>query len=139
MPQVDWGVVDDLEPRVDGVVAVCGALEGALEVARPVEEGGVLVQLSQVHLVVQLLLVAPASKGDGTWNMEPLKLKVEQTPISQMGKLRNERQGSNIENSTEPRKSLGTWLREISSCSCLTFLPSPGCCLALFAKAFSQL
>ena len=24
---------------------------------------------------------------------------------------------------TEPRKSLGTWLREISSCSCLTFLP----------------
>ena len=27
--------------------------------------------------------------------------------------------------STEPRKSLGTWLREISSCSCLTFLPGP--------------
>ena len=26
---------------------------------------------------------------------------------------------------TEPRKSLGTWLREISSCSCLTFLPGP--------------
>ena len=25
----------------------------------------------------------------------------------------------------EPRKSLGTWLREISSCSCLTFLPGP--------------
>ena len=24
---------------------------------------------------------------------------------------------------TEPRKSLGTWLREIYSCSCLTFLP----------------
>ena len=28
-------------------------------------------------------------------------------------------------NSTEPRKSLGTWLREISSCSSLTFLPGP--------------
>ena len=27
--------------------------------------------------------------------------------------------------STEPRKSIGTWLREISSCSCLTFLPGP--------------
>ena len=27
--------------------------------------------------------------------------------------------------STEPRKSLGTWLREISSSSCLTFLPGP--------------
>ena len=27
--------------------------------------------------------------------------------------------------STEPRKSLGTWLREISSCSSLTFLPGP--------------
>ena len=27
--------------------------------------------------------------------------------------------------STEPRKSLGTWLREISSFSCLTFLPGP--------------
>ena len=27
--------------------------------------------------------------------------------------------------STEPRKRLGTWLREISSCSCLTFLPGP--------------
>ena len=26
---------------------------------------------------------------------------------------------------TEPGKSLGTWLREISSCSCLTFLPGP--------------
>ena len=26
---------------------------------------------------------------------------------------------------TELRKSLGTWLREISSCSCLTFLPGP--------------
>ena len=26
---------------------------------------------------------------------------------------------------TEPRKSLGTWLREISSCYCLTFLPGP--------------
>ena len=26
---------------------------------------------------------------------------------------------------TEPRKSLGTWLREMSSCSCLTFLPGP--------------
>ena len=26
---------------------------------------------------------------------------------------------------TEPRKSLGTWLREISSCSCLTFLTGP--------------
>ena len=26
---------------------------------------------------------------------------------------------------TEPRMSLGTWLREISSCSCLTFLPGP--------------
>ena len=26
---------------------------------------------------------------------------------------------------TEPRKSLGTWLREISSCSSLTFLPGP--------------
>ena len=26
---------------------------------------------------------------------------------------------------TEPRKSLGTWLRDISSCSCLTFLPGP--------------
>ena len=25
----------------------------------------------------------------------------------------------------ELRKSLGTWLREISSCSCLTFLPGP--------------
>ena len=28
-----------------------------------------------------------------------------------------------IELSTEPRKSLGMWLREIYSCSCLTFLP----------------
>ena len=27
--------------------------------------------------------------------------------------------------STEPRKSLGTWLREIYTCSCLTFLPGP--------------
>ena len=26
---------------------------------------------------------------------------------------------------TEPRKSLCTWLREIVSCSCLTFLPGP--------------
>ena len=26
---------------------------------------------------------------------------------------------------TEPRKSLGTWLREISSCSSLTYLPGP--------------
>ena len=26
---------------------------------------------------------------------------------------------------TEPRKSLGTWLREICSCSCLTFMPGP--------------
>ena len=26
---------------------------------------------------------------------------------------------------TEPRKSLGTWLWEISSCSCLTFLSGP--------------
>ena len=26
---------------------------------------------------------------------------------------------------TEPRKSLGTWLREMSSYSCLTFLPGP--------------
>ena len=26
---------------------------------------------------------------------------------------------------TEPRKSLGTWLREISTCYCLTFLPGP--------------
>ena len=29
------------------------------------------------------------------------------------------------DHSTELRKSLGTWLREISSCSCLTFLPNP--------------
>ena len=28
-------------------------------------------------------------------------------------------------NITELRKSLGTWLREMSSCSCLTFLPGP--------------
>ena len=27
--------------------------------------------------------------------------------------------------STELRKSLGTWLQDISSCSCLTFLPGP--------------
>ena len=31
--------------------------------------------------------------------------------------------------STEPRKSLGTWLREISFCSCLTFLPGSACVL----------
>ena len=58
VPQVDRRVVDDLQPRVDRLV---DALEGLVEVARPVEEGGVLAQLGQVHLVVQLLLVAPAS------------------------------------------------------------------------------
>ena len=26
---------------------------------------------------------------------------------------------------TEPRRSLGTWLREFSTCSCLAFLPGP--------------
>ena len=30
-----------------------------------------------------------------------------------------------LRHTTEPRKSLGTWLREISPCSCLTVLPGP--------------
>ena len=59
--QVDWGIVDDLEALVD--VHVNG-VESVLEVARPVEEGGVRVQFSQVHLVVQLLLVAPEGQRE---------------------------------------------------------------------------
>ena len=59
--QVDWGIVDDLEALVD--VHVNG-VESVLEVARPVEEGGVRVQFSEVHLVVQLLLVAPEGQRE---------------------------------------------------------------------------
>ena len=40
--------------------------------------------------------------------------------------------GSKTRDCTEPRKSLGTWLREMSSCSCLTFLPGPA--LVLLSK-----
>ena len=36
-----------------------------------------------------------------------------------------ERKADNRTKCTEPGKSLGTWLREISSCSCLTVLPGP--------------
>ena len=37
---------------------------------------------------------------------------------------------------TEPRKKVGTWLRDISSWPCLAFLPGPACCLAKFANLF---
>ena len=38
---------------------------------------------------------------------------------------------------TEPRNSLGTWLREISSCSCLTFLRGPAwVLLSMICKDF---
>ena len=42
--------------------------------------------------------------------------------------------------SRELRKSLGTWLREIDSCSCLTLLPGPAwVLLSKIANTFSQL
>ena len=46
---------------------------------------------------------------------------------------------------TEPRKSFGTWLREVSSCSCLTYLPGPAwvllskICKDFFSALYIQL